>query len=81
MKRSTLVLSILIAVGVLACAAFSPPLQTPKRINFAPGSTSAMVSGALSQNGSDAWVLRVLAGQTMNVNLGMWNGKARLIIW
>lgn len=78
MRKITLGILLVLA---LAVAAFSPLPQTPKRINFAPGATSAMVSGALPQNGSDAWVLRVLGGQTMSVNLGMWNGKARLVIF
>ncbi len=65
------------ATPVMLSAA--PP--TPKRITFGAGQTSVMVSGILPPNGSDAWVLRVQGGQTMSVNLGMWNGMARLAIW
>jgi hypothetical protein len=80
MKRFQLAILIAIALGALA---FAPAPQTPapKRITFAPGAISAMVTGALPMNGTDEWVIRVQGTQTMHVNLGIWNGRARLIIW
>ncbi|MBM3128689.1 MAG: hypothetical protein FJ009_08715 [Chloroflexi bacterium] len=57
------------------------PTPVPQRINFAPGATTATVTGKLTSNVSDHWVLRVLAGQTLSVNLVPANGKARLIIY
>lgn len=40
-----------------------------ERIRFAPGATSAVVSGDLRAGGSARYVLRALAGQLMEVNL------------
>lgn len=57
------------------------PTAVPQRINFAPGATTASVTGKLTSNISDHWVLRVLAGQTLSVNLVPVNGNARLIIY
>ncbi|MCI0474615.1 MAG: hypothetical protein L0Y55_00040 [Anaerolineales bacterium] len=57
------------------------PTPVPQRITFPPGGVTASVSGKLAANTSDRWVLRVLAGQTMSVNLVPANGKAHLIIW
>ena len=39
----------------------------PKRIQFEPGATSATVSGQMPERGVDRYVLRALAGQTMEV--------------
>ncbi len=70
-------------VMMLSVLAFSPApqTQTVKRIRFEPGAISAMVASALPANGSEQWVIRVQGGQMMNVNLGVWDGNARLIIW
>jgi len=49
-----------------------PPLPgaDTTRIEFAPGATSATVTGDLPFGGDlDNWVIRALAGQTMNVSL------------
>lgn len=51
-----------------------PPLPGAgaTRIQFAPGATSATVTGDLPFGGDlDSWVVRALAGQTMNVSLGV----------
>ena len=51
-----------------------PPLPATgeTRIEFAPGATSATVTGDLPFGGDlDTWVIRALAGQTMNVALGV----------
>jgi hypothetical protein len=57
------------------------PTPTPQRIAFPPGGTTATVTGKITSNVSDHWVLRVLAGQTLSVNLVPVNGQARLIIY
>ena len=57
------------------------PTPTPKRISFAAGGTTATQSGTLAVNGTDRWVLRALAGQTMTVNTATASGQVILIIW
>lgn len=57
------------------------PTPVPQRITFPPGGVTATVTGKLAANTSDHWVLRVLAGQTLSVNLVPTSGKARLIIY
>jgi hypothetical protein len=45
-----------------------PPLEPePTRIQFAAGATTATVTGHVAGGGSDLYVLRALAGQTMDV--------------
>ena len=51
------------------------------RIQFAPGATSATLTGNLAASESDQYVLRALAGQTMNLNLTFREGRAILVIW
>lgn len=45
------------------------PVPPPTRISFQRGGTSATVQRSLGQNGIDRFVLRVLGGQTMSVNV------------
>lgn len=45
-----------------------PPAADPTRIQFAPGATSATVTGALLFGGDvDTWVVRAAAGQRMSI--------------
>src|SRR5690349_10512030 len=55
--------------------------NTPQRITFAPGATTASVTGHLEASGLHAYVLRALAGQTLTVNLMFSSGQAILIIY
>ena len=52
-----------------------------ERIEFASGSTSATVTGQLKASGSDQYLLRALAGQTMNINMTFSEGRAILVVW
>ncbi len=89
MKRIHLFLTLVLLAATLfgsgrAMAANSEisALETdsgPKRIQFAPGATSAVVSGTLSAKSSTRYVLRALAGQLMDVNLSAPQG-ARLSV-
>jgi hypothetical protein len=56
------------------------PAPTPQKITFDPGAVNKTVQGTLKKNGMDKWVLRILGGQTLNVNLVPTNGKAKLTI-
>jgi hypothetical protein len=60
-----------VAIGGAASYQMSvriPPQETePVRINFAPGATSATVSGRVAQGSVDRFVLRALAEQTAEV--------------
>jgi hypothetical protein len=62
-----------------------PPVSTPspgtRRINFRPGSESDTVQGHLTRNGTDRWVLRAQAGQTMSAQIAFSFGRATLVVW
>lgn len=47
----------------------SPNSGEPKRIQFAPGATSATVNGELTRRGIDRYVLTAMAGQSMQVEV------------
>ena len=64
--------------------------STPHRVQFAPGSTWATLSGDLLRNGSKIYVLRALGGQTMdvgvmspgnNVGLSIWGADGQFLKW
>jgi putative hemolysin len=59
------------------------PEPEPRRIQFAPGATSAQVQGSLAAGGGDRYVLTAMAGQVMTVNLSVATAEvsAILIIW
>jgi hypothetical protein len=54
------------------------PQPVVRRIQFAPGGTSATISGRVAAGGVDRWVLGTRAGQTMEVEL---DGNAALAIF
>ncbi len=62
-------------------AALGQPAPAPERIRFESGAASARVSGELQASGSDLYVLYVLAGQTMTVDLSFAEGRAVLAVW
>lgn len=55
--------------------------DTEQRIRFAAGATSTTLTGALAASGSDQYVLRALAGQTLSLNLAFTEGQAILVVW
>ena len=55
--------------------------NSPQRIRFTPGSTSATVSGQLVPSGSAQYILYAQAGQTLNIHLGFTEGQAILVVW
>ena len=62
----------------------APPPATPpqaKRIQFEPGGTSATVKGSIAPNAMERYVLRALAGQTMNVNATTSQGQVVLSVF
>jgi heat shock protein HslJ len=61
--------------------ATSGNVNDAERITFAPGATSASLTGNLTASTSDLYVLRALAGQTMSVNLAFTEGQAILVVW
>jgi hypothetical protein len=52
-----------------------------ERIEFAPGSTSATVTGQLNVSEADQYVLHALVGQTINVEATFTEGRAILEVW
>jgi hypothetical protein len=70
-----------LAPTVVNPTATSANASAPQRIEFAFGSTSAIVTGQLNASESNQYVLRALAGQTMSVNLNFTEGKAILVVW
>lgn len=59
----------------------SDNVNAPQRLAFMPGSTSTSVTGDLAAAGSDQYVLRALAGQTLSINLTFTEGQAILVVW
>lgn len=59
-----------------------PPLGTdwPQRISFPAGGTTATIQGATAIPGSDRFVIRALAGQTMSVNISATQGGPAILI-
>jgi hypothetical protein len=62
-----------------------PPTPTampePTRIRFEPGTTSATVTGSIEQNDIEHYVLRALAGQTMEVVITSLRNDVLLEVW
>jgi len=61
--------------------AIPPTASTLERIKFAAGSTSATATGHLEPSESKQYILHVLAGQTMTINLAFTAGRAILVVW
>jgi hypothetical protein len=59
----------------------SPTGDVAERITFAPGSTTATVTGNLPASGWDRYVLRAFVGQAMSVDLAFSEGRAILVVW
>ncbi len=57
------------------------PEPEPERIRFDPGATSATVTGRVAADSADVYVLRALAGQTMDVEVLTPSSSVRLEIW
>ena len=53
----------------------------PKRIQFQPGQTTAVLQGSVAAGGLDRWILTALAGQTLSVSLTAPQRQAVLVIW
>jgi heat shock protein HslJ len=70
-----------LAPTIVNPTATSGNANAAQRIRFAPGSTSATVTGNLAASESDQYVLRALAGQTLSVNLTFTEGRAILVVW
>jgi hypothetical protein len=70
-----------VIVNPTATLATSGNANTPQRIRFASGATSATVTGSLTASESDQYILRALAGQTMSLNLRFTEGAAILVVW
>jgi len=70
-----------VTVNPTATAGVSGNADAAQRILFASGATSASLTGTLAASGSDQYILRALAGQTMSLNLTFTEGQAILIVW
>jgi hypothetical protein len=82
MKRLILV-AILIAVAVVMLPrnAQAAGYSTIERINFAPGAISATRYGAMTVNGTDQWILKISAGQTLTVRLSPTYGYTQFSVF
>jgi hypothetical protein len=58
-----------------------PPVGTIERIEFAPGTNNASVTGAVVRGTSDGYVLRAEAGQTMIVHIDSVEGNAAFHVY
>ncbi len=57
------------------------PQDTPRRITFAPGATTASIAGSTATNGQDRFVLRISQGQTLNATITSAQNNVILIIY
>jgi hypothetical protein len=57
-----------------------PPVESPQRVNFAPGTTSATRSGDLPAGGSKKYVLWATAGQSMHVQTVGYNARVEFTL-
>lgn len=69
------------AVSVGAATDYELHVTAFARIQFEPGATSATVTGDVEQNGIRHYVVRALAGQTMDVRITSPNNDVLLTIW
>ena len=53
----------------------------PVRVGFAPGGTSAQVTGSLTVDGVRHYVVRAMAGQGMIIDPWTSQGQVQLVIW
>lgn len=60
---------------------FRMSIMIPVRVSFAPGGTSAEVTGTLPADGSRHYAIRVLAGQTMKLETVTSEGQVILIVY
>jgi hypothetical protein len=67
-------------VSDVGATSYRLSLLIPVRIRFAPGATSATVSGGLEENGTRHYVLRALAGQRMIVAPNATTGQVSMVI-
>lgn len=72
---------VLATVNPAATSGTSGNANAAQRIRFATGAESATLTGNLAPSESHLYVLRALAGQTMNVNLTFTEGQAILVVW
>jgi hypothetical protein len=78
---------VLLGSGTVPISIRIPPLgqagglDTPQRISFAPGGTSASVQGTTATPGLDRFVIRALGGQKMMVSVSATLGPVILIIY
>jgi heat shock protein HslJ len=70
-----------LAPTIVNPTATSANVNVPERITFVPGAASASLTGNLAASGSELYVLRALADQTLRVNLAFTAGQAILAIW
>ncbi len=73
-KRLFSVFIPLLAMLMLAAVALADPLDAATRITFAPGATSATVSGQVDGNTSASYVIYALAGQPAQITLSYTGG-------
>ncbi|MBN1660311.1 MAG: hypothetical protein JXA93_18075, partial [Anaerolineae bacterium] len=67
-------------VSDMGATSYQLSVLIPVRIRFAPGATSAMVDGTLSEGEARHYVLRAMTGQRLIVDPGTSRGQLRMII-
>ena len=68
-------------VNPTATSGSSGNVDDEQRIRFAPGATTATLTGTLAAFESDQYILRALEGQTLSLNLAFTEGRAILVVW
>ena len=62
-------------------ASYALQVVIPERIQFAAGTTSALVSGGAPAGGAHNYVLSAMGGQTMTARLSVTQGLGLVVIW
>jgi hypothetical protein len=70
-----------IEISANTTVSFTMDVTIPERITFAPGATSATVQGQLPASGRHSYVLKVLAGQFMQVSMTAPAGTIRMPVY
>ena len=79
-KMWAVLVALLLVLTQIAPAAAQGSIPV-KRINFAPGATSATRTGVLTMGGMDRYVLKANQGQTMSVSVASANNNVILVIF
>ncbi len=81
LHRIALAVAAVAALFVLAAPAASADPAVVQRIQFAPGTSAAVVDGAVARGTTNIYLLEAAAGQSMSVSIGSAEGNAVFAVY